>query len=566
MQVVLPEVDGRILSRAVSFKAESVFDAATQCPIVVYRPVPDRIDFVAALAAGWSGLRATPAAERRVAILLANYPNRDGRLGNGVGLDTPAGTIEVLNAMAAAGYRVDDLPADGAALMARLLAGPTNSGRERTGGERLSLADYQDFEASLPAMLREQLSRRWGDAEQDPFFIKGRFVLPIHRFGHVVVAVQPARGYNIDPTRSYHDPGLVPPHGYLAFYAWLRLHFSAQAIIHMGKHGNLEWLPGKALALSPSCWPEAALGPIPHLYPFIVNDPGEGSQAKRRSAAVIVDHLTPPLTRAETYGPLRDLERLVDEYYEAAGLDPRRCRLLRDQILELAAASGLDKDCGITADEAADSALGKLDGHLCDLKELQIRDGLHVFGRSPTGDQAGVSIHSIAIWPPHGRARDQSRWRRTGMPGEATATRSSAWRFWPVAWWAVKLGPRGPGPRRAKCWISSPPTSGPGSPPAVPPRSLGCWRGSTGALSHRAPRVRLRADGPKCCRRGVTSIRWIHGWSLRRRLGTSVGNRLPCCSTAIARSMEIGPRAWRLAPGARPTCARVATISPRLWP
>ncbi len=415
MQVVLPEVDGRILSRAVSFKAEAEFDAATQCSIVAYRPVADRIDFVAALAANWAGLRATPPAERRVAILLANYPNRDGRLGNGVGLDTPAGTVEAMKAMEAAGYRIDDRPADGAALMARLLAGPTNSGRSRAGGEDLSLADYQSFAATLPASLREALHLRWGEPERDPFFVDGRFVLPIHRFGHVAIAVQPARGYNIDPARSYHDPDLVPPHGYLAFYAWLRFHFRAQAIIHMGKHGNLEWLPGKALALSASCWPEAALGPIPHLYPFIVNDPGEGSQAKRRSAAVIIDHLTPPLTRAETYGPLRDLERLVDEYYEAAGLDPRRCKLLRDQILELAASSGLDKDCGIAADESADSALGKLDGHLCDLKELQIRDGLHVFGRSPTGDQRTDLLVALSRLP-----------RGSGVAGAASLIRALA--------------------------------------------------------------------------------------------------------------------------------------------
>jgi cobaltochelatase CobN len=167
----------------------------------------------------------------------------------------------------------------------------------------------------------------------------------------------------------------------------LRRVFDVHAVVHMGKHGNLEWLPGKALALSEECWPEAALGPLPHLYPFIVNDPGEGSQAKRRSAAVIVDHLTPPLTRAESYGPLRDLEQLVDEFYEAAGLDPRRCRLLRERILELAASIGLDRDCGVNSADNADTALGKLDNHLCELKELQIRDGLHIFGVAPVGEQ-----------------------------------------------------------------------------------------------------------------------------------------------------------------------------------
>ncbi len=399
MHVVLPEVDGRILSRAVSFKAEASFDTLTQCSIVAYRPVADRIDFVARLAGNWARLRGETKANRRIAILLANYPNRDGRIGNGVGLDTPAGTAVVFDALRREGYATEGAPQDGQALMARLLAGPTNSGRSQSGGETLSLREYEAFLATLPVEARGQIDRRWGEAARDPFFTDGRFVLPIHRFGNVAVAVQPARGYNIDPASSYHDPDLVPPHGYLATYAWLRRRFDVHAIVHMGKHGNLEWLPGKALALSSACWPEAALGPIPHLYPFIVNDPGEGSQAKRRGAAVVVDHLTPPLTRAESYGPLRDLERLVDEYYEAAGLDPRRCKLLRDQILDLAAASGLDKDCGISADESADTALSKLDGHLCELKELQIRDGLHVFGRSPMGDQETSLLVALSRLP-----------------------------------------------------------------------------------------------------------------------------------------------------------------------
>ena len=200
----------------------------------------------------------------------------------------------------------------------------------------------------------------------------------------MVVGLQPARGYNIDPTDTYHSPDLVPPHGYLAFYIWLRDVHRSNAIVHMGKHGNLEWLPGKALALSETCLPEAVLGPMPHIYPFIVNDPGEGTQAKRRTQAVIIDHLTPPLTRAETYGPLKDLEALVDEYYEAAGVDPRRIDHLRREILTLTAATGLDADVGMSGEDE-DTDLAKLDAYLCELKEAQIRDGLHVFGQSPEG-------------------------------------------------------------------------------------------------------------------------------------------------------------------------------------
>jgi cobaltochelatase CobN len=390
MNVVLPEIDGRIMSRAVSFKTEARFDPATETALVRYATVPDRINFVAALAGNWARLRRAPAGERRVALILANYPNRDGRIGNGVGLDTPASTHDLLRALDAAGYHVPGLPTDGAALIRRLAAGPTNriAGRAtRTGGERLSLAAYRAFFATLPESVRRSVVAQWGAPEDDPHLADGAFAISALRFGNVIVGIQPARGYNIDPVRTYHDPALVPPHYYLAFYGWLREAVDVHVVIHMGKHGNLEWLPGKAVALSEACFPDAAFGPLPHLYPFIVNDPGEGTQAKRRAQAVIIDHLTPPLTRAETYGPLAELEFLIDEYYEAAGMDRRRLELLRDNILEITRKTGLDRDSGAAPDDDADAALGKLDNYLCELKEMQIRDGLHIFGTAPEGAQ-----------------------------------------------------------------------------------------------------------------------------------------------------------------------------------
>ena len=386
MHVALPEVDGRVLTRAVSFKAAARFDETVEANIVTHQPEPDRVAFVAELAARWARLRRAEPKDRRVAIVLANYPNRDGRIANGVGLDTPAGTVEVLRAMQAAGYETGEFPADGDALVTALKAGPTNAlHQDRTGGVLLPLGDYRSFFESLDPSIRDAVTQRWGAPEADPFFRAGAFHLALLRFGNAVVGIQPARGYNIDPKASYHAPDLVPPHGYFAFYAWLRGGFDAHAIVHMGKHGNLEWLPGKALALSRACYPEAVLGPMPHVYPFIVNDPGEGTQAKRRTSAVIIDHLTPPLTRAESYGPLRDLEALVDEYYEASGHDPRRLKLLKGQILDLVRDIGLDADAGIVAGDDDDLALEKLDAWLCDLKEMQIRDGLHIFGLSPEG-------------------------------------------------------------------------------------------------------------------------------------------------------------------------------------
>ena len=387
MNVALPEIDGRVLSRAVAFKEAGEYVEALQANLVGHRAEPSRVAFVADLARNWIRLANAANADKRVAIILANYPNQDGRLANGVGLDTPAGTVNVVQALEVEGYDVGTFSLDANGLIEHLQRGPTNgqvAGREIR--EVLDLDAYRTYFQTLPTDVQTQVVERWGDPEEDPFFVHSTigFALPVARFGNLVIGIQPARGYHIDPKETYHSPDLVPPHGYLAFYAWLRLSFRTHAMVHMGKHGNLEWLPGKALSLSETCFPEAVFGPVPHLYPFIVNDPGEGTQAKRRTSAVIIDHLTPPLTRAESYGPLRDLEALVDEYYEASGHDPRRLDYLKKQILDLIADIGLDQDAGISERDGDEAKLEKLDGYLCELKELQIRDGLHIFGRSPS--------------------------------------------------------------------------------------------------------------------------------------------------------------------------------------
>ena len=385
MNVALPEVDGRLHTRAVAFKAAERVDPLTECGIVVPRIVPDRLAFVADLAANWASLRRTPSQDRRVALVLANYPNRDGRIGNGVGLDTPASTAAILCALKAEGYACDGAPDSSAALMTLMTGGVTNdpTSPDRSGDIALPLATYHAAFAALPSMVQRTVRERWGEPDADPFVRDGAFRLAIHRFGHVVVAVQPARGYNIDPKASYHDPALPPPHVYLAFHIWLNKEFGAHAVIHVGKHGNLEWLPGKAVSLSQDCFPEVCSGPVPQLYPFIVNDPGEGTQAKRRIGACIIDHLTPPLTRAESYGPLKQLEALVDEYYLAAGMDPRRLDRLKRDILDLAHSQGLAQDAGASGD--GEDALAAIDNYLCELKEMQIRDGLHVFTQTPQG-------------------------------------------------------------------------------------------------------------------------------------------------------------------------------------
>jgi cobaltochelatase CobN len=431
INVALPEVDGRIITRVVSFKVLQTRNNDLETDVVVYEPVSDRINFVADLAANWVCLRSKPPQERRIALILANYPTRNGRLANGVGLDTPASCIEILKALQVAGYHIEDIPSTGDELVARLTDGVTNDpeGRElRTVKHSLDMGEYQNYFASLPETVQTEIGERWGNKSEDEF---QQFAIAGIQLGNVFVGIQPARGYDLDPSLNYHAPDLQPTHAYLAFYYWLKESFGVNAVVHVGKHGNLEWLPGKSVALSSNCYPEVAFGALPHLYPFIVNDPGEGSQAKRRAQAVIIDHLTPPMTRAELYGSLQQLENLIEEYYEAESLDPSRLPAISSRIRELVVKENLHIDLGMgngqwatgNGQRATDLArkvatnsqyfgcaqykfpitnelpINKMDGYLCELKEAQIRDGLHIFGQCPQGRQLRDLIIAIARHP-----------------------------------------------------------------------------------------------------------------------------------------------------------------------
>ncbi len=401
MQVVLPEMDGRIITRAVSFKAESHYSERCQINVIQYRIHTERARFVAELAWRYCQLANKANRDKRIALILANYPTKDGRIGNGVGLDTPASTLTILQALQQAAYPVETIPADGDALIRELLQAVTNNPATLhflPCWQSLDIERYLYYFSQLPEENQQQVWERWGSPEQDPKFRQGRLMLAGIRLGETFVGIQPARGFNIDLSANYHDPDLVPPHSYLAYYFWLRHEYQVDAIIHVGKHGNLEWLPGKGIALSEGCWPDIALGPMPHFYPFIVNDPGEGAQAKRRAQATIIDHLMPPLTRAETYGELAELETLVDEYYQALGLDQRREDWLRQKILEQLETTQVLEELPCQSDDECE-VLDALDTYLCDIKEAQIRHGLHRLGQLPEPEKLADTVVTLLRLP-----------------------------------------------------------------------------------------------------------------------------------------------------------------------
>lgn len=379
MNVALPEIDGRLLGTVAGFKENDQLIPEVQFRVKRLAPDLSQIDYVAEWALRWASLRELPNAEKKVAVILSNYPNRDGRIGNGVGLDTPASTVNLLRALRAEGYLVEPVPENGEELIQWLQGGITNDPEHSYGKpcrQTMDRVRLESFLETLPANRREELDRSWKLTFSDDIPVAGI------QLSNVFVGIQPPRGFSLQPQAIYHSPTLPPPPEYLAFYLWIREVFGAHAIVHLGKHGNLEWLPGRSVALGEDDYPRLCLGPLPHLYPFIVNNPGEGTQAKRRASAAIIDHLTPPLTRAGLYDDLEKVERLLEEHAHCVTLYPSRAAELEREIEQLLALASWSKELPGSA-----KSIEAVGNFLCEIKESQIRSALHVLGERPVGEK-----------------------------------------------------------------------------------------------------------------------------------------------------------------------------------
>jgi len=369
MHVVLPEVDGRLFAGVASFKEPRPRDDDLEFALAAHQPDPARIDAIADRVTRWVKLAQTPASDKAVAMILSTYPGKDWQMAHAVGLDALASAEAILSDMAAQGWQTGTPAPLEPALTAETL--------------EWSLAAYKDALADLPVSLRQALNDIWGGAEDDPMCRDGAFHFAATRRGHVTVALQPERGATAAREDEYHDLSRVPRHGYVAFYLWLQRQVGADALVHIGAHGTLEWLPGKSVALSDACWPEALIGDLPVIYPFIVNDPGEAAQAKRRIGALTLGHIPPPQKQSATPDNFVRLEALLDEFSNADGLDPRRRDRLQDNIRAEAQALGVEDDLGLDSASTAAEAITRIDRFVCDIKESQFGDGLHIFGRTP---------------------------------------------------------------------------------------------------------------------------------------------------------------------------------------
>jgi cobaltochelatase CobN len=376
MHIVLPELDGRVLTGVVAFKDALARSEELAFTALASHVEPDRLAIAADRIAAWLRLARLPRRARRIAILMPDYPGAKDRAGYAVGLDVPASVLAALSDLAGAGYTVAGAPSTSRALLDALVGGADAA---------LSLEDYTRLLARVPRAAVESLYQAWGEPTDDPDLRQGAFRFRARSFGNVIVALPPDRGRNSQRRADYHDPHLPPRHALVAFGLWLQHVAGVDALVHMGAHGTLEWLPGKAVALTAACFPEIVTGALPVIYPFIASNPGEAAQAKRRIAGVTIGHLPPPLTAGGPSGDAHRLELLVDEYAQADGLDRRRRERLAALIVETAQRTGLAREAGVESAAPADEALKRIDAWLCDLKDLAVKDGQHIFGRAPAG-------------------------------------------------------------------------------------------------------------------------------------------------------------------------------------
>jgi len=412
MGVAMPEFDGMLIAVPVAARERSDIDPLTGARIIRFEPLPERISKIVRLSLNWAKLRHIPNSQKKVAIIFHNYPPRDDRIGSAFGLDSPVSVLNIMKAMKDAGYTIERMPKSGQALIEEVKSGLTLDRRWRSPDELARRAidsvpegEYESWFGQLPVAVQGKMTSAWGEPPGELFVHKKSLIIPGIINGNIFIGLQPPRGFLEDPAAIYHSPDHPIPHHYYAYYRWIRDVFRADVVMHIGKHGSLEWLPGKSVGLSQLCFPDIAISDLPNIYPYIINNPGEGTQAKRRSYCCIIDHLVPAMHNADSYDEMAELEVMLADYYQAASEDPTKLQTQKRMIWEKVCEAKLDHDLEIdekTAFLDFDKFLEMLHEYLHEMADTQIRDGLHILGEPPEGsrlDEFLVALTRIANGP-----------------------------------------------------------------------------------------------------------------------------------------------------------------------
>jgi cobaltochelatase CobN len=386
-----PEFDGQLVSFSVSYTDKN----GGEEPVAL--PIPERIDTVCRLAVNWARLALIPNREKRIAVILHNMPPRNDSIGCATGLDTPRSLMHILETLQERGFRMERPFQDGEEIIRRITEGLTNDARwsspermREKSADLVSADRYRSWFAEFPAAVQEKLSANWGPPPGDFFTAGDTTLVPGILNGNIFIGLQPARGLEDKAEELVHSPDIVCPHQYLAFYRWVARVFGAHAVIHLGTHGTLEWLPGKEVSLSGACYPDIAIDALPNIYPYIISNPGEGTQAKRRSYCALVDHLIPSMVEGGNYEELADLDDMMKEYYHFKQTDPGRSVSTGKRIWELARKAFISDDIGLSdadAEADLDNCVGRIHAWTARIARTEIRDGLHVFGEIPQGER-----------------------------------------------------------------------------------------------------------------------------------------------------------------------------------
>jgi len=412
MGIAMPEFDGMLITVPVAARERMDVDPLTGARIIRFESLPERISKIVRLGLNWARLSHIPNSQKKVAIIFHNYPPRDDRIGTAFGLDSPASVLNIMKAMADAGYKVERMPESGQALIEDVKSRLTLDRRWKSPEEMAKKAidsvpemKYRGWFEQLPQAVQEKMTAAWGEAPGKLFVHNSSILIPGIINGNIFIGLQPPRGFLEDPAAIYHSPDHPIPHHYYAYYRWIKEVFRADLVMHIGKHGSLEWLPGKSVGLSESCFPDIAISDLPNIYPYIINNPGEGTQAKRRSYCCIIDHLVPVMHNADAYDEMAQIEVMLVDYYQSASQDPAKLPTQRKMIWEKVCEAKLDHD--LETDEAGafsdfDKFLEKLHEYLHEMADTQIRDGLHIFGEPPEGsrlDEFLVALTRLANGP-----------------------------------------------------------------------------------------------------------------------------------------------------------------------